>query len=81
MQPPHGYQADIGSATLKTPPSWSHEQAAAYSLRSWLSDVAVWSAATDLEVERQAAAVVLQIHGTARDLVREIPTDAFGGKN
>ena len=73
MNPPHGYQQDLGAATLKTPPAWSHENSGSYSLRSWLSDVAVWSAATDVEVERQAAAVVLQIHGLARDLVRELP--------
>ena len=59
-------QQDVGAATLKTPPSYN------YSLRSWLSDIAVWSAATDVEVERQAAAAVLQIHGMARELVREI---------
>ena len=67
------FQQDLGAATLKTPPSWSHEQSHNYSLRSWLSDIAVWSAATDVEVERQAAAAVLQIHGMTRDLVREIP--------
>ena len=67
------FQQDLGAATLKTPPSWSHEQSHNYSLRSWLSDIAVWSAATDVQVERQAAAAVLQIHGMARDLVREIP--------
>eukprot|EP00435_Cladocopium_sp_Y103_P070385 s66_g35.t1 len=67
------FHQDVGAATLKTPPSWSHEQSNNYSLRAWLSDIAVWSAATDVEVERQAAAAVLQIHGMARDLVREIP--------
>eukprot|EP00438_Fugacium_kawagutii_P024626 Skav212826 [mRNA] locus=scaffold2466:561:3704:- [translate_table: standard] len=69
---PTGYH-DIGAATLKTPPAWSHEQSHLYSLRAWISDVILWSAATDLEVERQAAAVALQITGTARDLIREIP--------
>ena len=72
-QPPHQYQADVGAATLKTPPSWCYEQASSYSLRSWISDVVMWSTATDLEPERQAAAVALQVTGAARELIREIP--------
>lgn len=72
-QVPHGYQADVGTATLKTPPSWCYEQSGSYSLRSWLSDIVMWSTATDMEAERQGAAVALQISGVARELVREIP--------
>ena len=66
------YQQDVGAATLKTPPAWSYENAAQYTLRSWLSDVLMWSSATDVEVERQGPAVALQITGVARDLIREI---------
>ena len=71
---PPQYQADVGTATLKTPPAWCQEQSGSYSLRSWISDVIMWSQATDLEPERQAAAVALQVTGIARDLVREIPS-------
>ena len=66
------YQQDVGAATLKTPPAWCYENAAQYTLRSWLSDVLMWSSATDVEVERQGPAVALQITGVARDLIREI---------
>ena len=64
---------DVGVATLKTPPSWSYENSGMYSLRSWLSDIVLWSTATDMEQERQAPAVALVITGAARDLIREIP--------
>ena len=70
MQSP--YQQDVGAATLKTPPAWCYENAAQYALRSWLSDVLMWSSATDVEVERQGPSVALQITGVARDLIREI---------
>ena len=70
---PQPFTADIGTATLKTPPSWCYENAANYSLRSWISDVVLWASATDLEPERQGPAVALQVFGCARDLIREIP--------
>eukprot|EP00435_Cladocopium_sp_Y103_P050556 s138_g15.t1 len=41
--------------------------------QSWLSDIVLWSTATDMEQERQAPAVALVIVGAARDLIREIP--------
>ena len=44
-----------------------------YSLRSWLSDLILWSAATDLDGPRQGPVAALQISGAVRDLVREIP--------
>ena len=62
-----------GQATMKTPPGWCVEQAHAYSLRSWLSDLVLWSASTDVEPQRQGPMAALQITGMARDLVREIP--------
>ena len=66
------YTADVGTATLKTPPSWSYENSHQYSLRSWLSDVILWSNATDLEPDRHAPAVALVVTGAARDLIREL---------
>ena len=42
----------IGTATLKVPPAWSIERADHYSLRSWVSDLILWSSATDLEPQR-----------------------------
>lgn len=67
----------VGTATLKVPPAWSAERAHWYSLRSWLSDLILWSAATDLEGARQGPVAALQISGAARDLVREIPPNVL----
>ena len=71
---PFAYQ---GQATLKTPPGWSVENAHVYSLRSWLSDLVLWSASTDIEPQRQGPMAALQITGMARDLVREIPPNVL----
>ena len=65
----------IGTATLKVPPCWSAEKQSSYSLRSWISDLVLWSTATDLEVHRLGPIAALQISGSARELVREIPPE------
>ena len=62
----------IGTATLKVPPAWSIERADHYSLRSWVSDLILWSSATDLEPQRLGPIAALQVNGSARDLVREL---------
>ena len=83
-QPPrrgqHAHTSDvgppfIGTATLKCPPSWSVERAHVYTLRSWVSDLVLWSTATEVPVERQAAIAALQITGSARELIRDIPPE------
>ncbi len=43
----------FGSATLKTPPAWSPENAQAYPFRQWASDTIMWSMATDMDIQRQ----------------------------
>jgi hypothetical protein len=51
-----GVGQEVGMATLKTPPGWSYEGSTTYSLRAWLSDIVLWSTATDVDQERQAPA-------------------------
>ena len=65
----------LGTATLKCPPTWCVEKAHSYTLRSWISDLVLWSTATEVPVDRQAAIAALQITGSARELVREIPPE------
>ena len=48
-----------------------------YSLRSWISDLILWSASTDIDVHRQGPIAALQISGSARELVREIPPNVL----
>ena len=62
----------VGTATLKVPPAWSVERSQSYSLRSWISDLILWSSATDLEVHRLGPIAALQVSGSAKELVREL---------
>ena len=64
-----------GLGSLKVPPSWCAERAQDYAFRAWLADVVLWAGATDLEAERHGPAVAMQVHGAAREVVREIPAD------
>ena len=65
----------VGTATLKVPPAWSVERSQHYSLRAWISDLVLWSSATDVEAHRMGAIAALQISGSAKELVRELPPD------
>ena len=65
----------VGTATLKVPPAWSVERNHFYSLRSWISDLVLWASATDVEAVRQGAIAAMQVTGSAKELVREIPPE------
>ena len=62
----------VGTATLKVPPSWSVERNHVYSLRSWISDLVLWSSATEIDPARQGPITALQVQGSAKELVREL---------
>ena len=66
-----------GLGSLKVPPSWSAEHSHEYSFRAWLADVILWAGATDLEEERHGPAVAMQVHGAAREVIREIPAQTL----
>ena len=65
----------VGTATIKVPPAWSIERNHHYSLRAWISDLILWSTATDVEAHRMGAIAALQVSGSAKELVRELPPD------
>ena len=67
----------LGTATLKCPPTWCVERAHVYTLRSWISDLILWSTATEIPANRQAAIAALQVTGSARELVRELPPEVL----
>ena len=64
----------------KTPPGWGVEKESSYPFNCWCKDLITWAYATDLDVEKQAHAVVLRLTGTARVLAQELNPDilAFG---
>ena len=67
----------LGTATLKCPPTWCVERAHVYTLRSWISDLILWCTATEIPANRQAAIAALQVTGSARELVRELPPEVL----
>ena len=69
-------RAPSGQGTLRDPPSWSPEMESRsrnpYTFENYTRDLMMWSLATNLRPHQQAAAVVLRLGGTARDVVREL---------
>ena len=66
----------------RAPPSWSPEQAQAYPFRTWTQDLQIWSIAhVDIPPAQQAANIIMQLGGAARELVRNMSYDqiAHGG--
>ena len=53
--------------TFRTPPSWSPEHDGSYSLRAYVTDVALWVMLTDLQPHQQCAAMISRLGGAARE--------------
>ena len=57
---------------MKVPPAWDPSWQASRPFRTWAREVTLWSAATDVPVQQQGAAVVLRLGGAARELCMEL---------
>ena len=68
-------EANLALANGKVPPSWCVESDSTYPLRHYCDDLRLWTCATDLAEERRAPAAVLRLTGSARAILREMPTD------
>ena len=64
-----------GDSNYRTPPYWSPEGEESYSFRAWVQDLQMWMMLTDLQPHQQAAAIVLRLGGSAREVVRGITAD------
>ena len=62
----------------RIPPAWSPEQEHTYSFRAYMTDVSQWIMLTDLAPHQQAAALVMRLGGSAREMAR-IPNDFTPG--
>eukprot|EP00975_Prorocentrum_lima_P029929 6278566-Prorocentrum_lima.AAC.1 len=53
-----------------------------YSFKNWARDISLWTMVTELPAEKQAVAVVLQLKGSARDMVADTPAEILqrGGR-
>ena len=56
----------------RRPPGWGPEMERSYSFRAWTVDIMHWSMLTDLQPHQQAAAILMQLTGAARDISRTI---------
>ena len=66
--------------TLRLPPRWEPGLENALPFRTWLQDLLLWTITSDLEPHRQAAAIISQLGGAARELARtSTPQEIFNG--
>ena len=66
-------QAQGAGGFRRRPPAWSAENANHYSYQTWMQDLLAWSlVSTDLDESQQAGAIVLELSGEARSLVRNL---------
>ncbi len=66
--------------TMRLPPRWEPGLENALPFRTWLQDLLLWTITSDLEPHRQAAAIISQLGGAARELARTLtPQEIFNG--
>jgi hypothetical protein len=71
----------LQQATGRIPPGWAPERERSYSYRSWIVDLRLWQASTDVDEARQAPMVAMRLQGAAKDMVRELdPTVLANGR-
>ena len=64
----------------RNPPRWEPGLETSLPFRTWLQDLLLWTITTDLEPHRQAAAIISQLGGAARDVARTLtPQEIFNG--
>ena len=65
---------------MRLPPRWEPGLKNALPFRTWLQDLLLWTITSDLEPHRQAAAIISQLGGAARELARTLtPQEIFNG--
>lgn len=67
-----GHGSSHGSS--RTPPAWAPDMEPRYTFAMWQREILLWTIAnSDLEPHRQAALVLQQLKGGARELTRDLP--------
>ena len=56
----------------RRPPAWGPEMESVYSFRAYVTDLMHWVLLTDLQPHQQAAAILMRLQGSARELARTI---------
>ena len=66
--------------SVRLPPRWEPGLEDSLPFRTWLQDLLLWTITSDLEPHRQAALIISQLGGAARDLARTMtPQEIFQG--
>lgn len=66
--------------SVRLPPRWEPGLEDSLPFRTWLQDLLLWTITSDLEPHRQAAMIISQLGGAARDLARTLtPQEIFQG--
>ena len=77
---PHGGGGGARDFNYRIPPAWSPEQEHVYSFRAYMTDISQWIMLTDLQPHQQAAALVMRLGGSAREMARMIsPQELYHG--
>ena len=64
----------------RLPPRWEPGLEGSLPFRTWLQDLLLWTITTDLEPHRQAAMIISQLGGAAREMARTLsPQEIFQG--
>ena len=72
----HGNHGGGGShmGSSRNPPAWAPDMEPRYTFAMWQRDILLWAVAnSDLEPHRQAALLLQQLRGGARELTRDLP--------
>ena len=72
MMPTPGGQPSQDGTSYRVPPRWSPEIERSYSFRNYMNDLVLWIMLTDLQPHQQAAAIILRLGGTAREMSRTL---------
>ena len=66
------------SNSSRVPPAWAPDMEPRYTFAMWQREVLLWTVAnSDLEPHRQAALVLQQLRGGARELTRDLPVNVI----
>ena len=60
------------AATRSLPPAWGPEDERQYPFRTYVQDILFWRMQSDLLPHQQAAAIIQQLKGSARELARSL---------
>ena len=65
-----------GGRSSQPPPAWSPERESTYPFRNWTQDLLAWSVVNShLDPSQRAANILLQLSGSARELLRHMSYD------